>query len=105
MSTETEYTGIFLAQSGSRPVMSTPPPMQASRKLVQIVADARDQSTSDEDLADWLADFMERFGARTAQPVIDMEGNGPLCSWCSAIWPLCGHDHQADDRRDEEVTS
>lgn len=76
----------------------------ASKKFIQQVQVGL--SIEDEEAAtaaaDWIIDKMERFGARTAQGVFDMKGNGPQCSWCGAIWPLCGHQHQSEVLDDEE---
>lgn len=92
-----EFEGIF-EHGYSRPLMSKPPRVQASKKLIQEVADALhiDDDDAAREAADWIADKMERFGARTARGVIDMDGNGPQCSWCSAIWPLCGCSHLSE---------
>lgn len=90
----TEWEGIFLGEGGSRPVMSMPPRMKASMKFVREVADALGlEHDAACEAADWIVDKMERFGASTAQPVMDMEGCGPVCSWCGVLWPLCGHHH------------
>lgn len=107
-----EWEGIFLPSDTHRAVMSMPPRMRASRLFVREVADSLDL---DDDAAlqaaDWIADKMERFGAAFAQPVFDMDGNGPICSWCTTIWPLCGHHHlsamltEAADRGLVEVSS
>lgn len=98
MSTESEFEGIFEPGSASRPVMSKPPPVHASMKLVRevrdMLVDAEGDATA---VADWIADKMERFGARTARPVFDMEGYGlTCCSWCDEIWPLCGHQYLSE---------
>lgn len=91
-----EWEGIFLAGPESRPVMSIPPRVEASKKFIAEVADALDLGSDQEMFAaDWIADKMERFGASMAEPVFDMDGNGPVCSWCKALWPLCGHQHQS----------
>ena len=42
---------------------------------------------------DWLADYLESYGAASAQGVFTIDGAGPVCSWCGNIWPLCGHHH------------
>jgi hypothetical protein len=89
-----------------RPVMSIPPRQVASSKFIREVKHALD--ITDEDrarvVADWVIDKMERFGAATARGVFDMNGNGPQCSWCGVIWPLCGHHHQSEviDEDEEE---
>lgn len=91
-----EFTEIFDHAPGApsnRPVMSRPPRQIASKKFVREVADMLERSNSTEDVADWIADKMERFGAFFAEPMFDTEGNGPTCSWCKTLWPLCGHHH------------
>lgn len=91
-----EFAGIMLSSGDSRPVMSHPPKMAASKAFVREVQDVLDSADgSVEALADWVVDKMERFGALMAEPMFDTEGNGPLCSWCKTIWPLCGHQHQS----------
>ncbi len=81
-----------------RPVMSHPPRLVASAKFIREVRHALDITDDDKarHAADWVIDKMERFGARTAEGVFDMKGNGPKCSWCGVIWPLCGHHHQSE---------
>jgi len=84
--------------------MSRPPRLLPSAKLVRqvrIACDLEDDATA-ERVAYWAADWGERLGARTARPVFDMEGNGPQCSWCGAIWPLCGHHHLSEEIDDED---
>ncbi len=95
-----EFAGIF-EPTGSRPVMSKPPRMTASKEFVREVAIVLDGVEDATALADWVADKMERFGARTARPVFDMDGNGPQCSWCGQIWPLCGDHHLSEALPDE----
>jgi hypothetical protein len=100
-----EFEGI-LEPMASRPVMSKPPRMRASMKLVREVSAALgiDDDAAALDAADWVADKMERFGARTARPVFGMDGEGPQCSWCSQIWPLCGCHHlSAVEFNDDEA--
>lgn len=104
--TETEFTGIFMGSTESRPVMSKPRPMQATKKLIREVQEALGiPDDKAEEAADWVANKMERFGAASAQPVFDMEGSGPNCSWCGAIWPLCGHHHMSHNLPDDEDES
>ena len=45
---------------------------------------------------DWLADYLECYGASSAEGVFNLAGEGPICSWCKTIWPLCGHAHLSD---------
>ena len=94
---EREFEGIF-EPGEKRPLMSKPSRVFASKKLIREVAEALNIADEDvaRDTADWIADKMERFGARTARGVLDLEGNGPVCSWCSTIWPLCGCAHLSE---------
>jgi hypothetical protein len=101
MSTEQmnpEFTAIIINDGGNRPVMSKPKPFKATKKFIQHVQDnlpiPDDKAV---EAADWVLNLMERYGANSAQPVFDMEGNGPLCSWCFMIWPLCGHHHMSSN--------
>jgi len=97
-----EFHGIFLNDGTTRPLTAAPPPMKATKKLIREVQDALgipDERATE--AADWVADKMERFGARSAQPVFDMDGQGPMCSWCGMVWPLCGHQHQSEETNDE----
>lgn len=98
-----EFEGIF-EPTPSRPVMTKPPRMKASKEFVHEVAAMLGVTHSEDatEAADWIADKMERFGARTARPVFDMHGNGPQCSWCGAIWPLCGDAHLSEELDDDE---
>ena len=49
-----------------------------------------DNPTSRE-IAQWVADRIEEHGAQFARPVVTLKGNGPFCSYCGAIGPICGH--------------
>lgn len=101
-----EWSEIFFEGPASRPVMSVPPKVVATKKFITEVRDALDldDDTKATLAADWIADKMERFGASMAEPVFDMDGNGPVCSWCKVIWPLCGHQHQSVILHDDEAT-
>lgn len=93
-----EFKEIFEPEAGGRALMSKPPRVRASKKLIREVAEAlhiQDEDAARE-AADWIADKMERFGARTAQGVFGLHGNGPFCSWCGAVWPLCGCAHLSE---------
>lgn len=94
----TEFHEIALGTGETRPVMSRPPRLRATKKFIREVQEALnlpdDQAT---DAADWILDKMERFGARTAKPMFDMEGTGPSCSWCGNFWPLCGCYHLSEE--------
>lgn len=86
--------------------MSKPPAYKATKKFALYI---RDNLGIPEDrmyeAADWVANLMERYGAQFAKPVIDMEGNGPICSFCSMIWPLCGHQHMSAELDDGDGES
>lgn len=98
-----EFEGIFLPSESSRPVMSPPPAPQASARFVAEVRDALGlDDAAAATAADWIANKMERFAAATAQPVFDMDGNGPMCSTCTTIWPLRGHHHLSHDLPTDE---
>lgn len=98
-----EFTAIIITEGGTRPVMSKPKPFIATKKFIQHVEEnlniPEDQATA---AADWVLNLMERYGANSAQPVFDMEGNGPMCSWCGMIWPLCGHHHMSSNLGPDE---
>lgn len=106
--TDYDFTEIILHTGSTRPVMSKPPALQATRKWVQQVEVAvtectrPDGSLDTEALADWILNAMEQYGARAAVPVFDMDGHGPQCSHCGAIWPLCGH-HLTSEVPDEDT--
>ena len=91
-----EFVGILIETGpANRPVMSKPHPFKAARVFVDRIMtefDVPDREQA-EVMADWIVNFAERYGAYQAAPVFDMDGNGPQCSWCGAIWPLCGHHH------------
>ena len=89
-----EFDGIFLTTAGTRPVMSVPPTVEASKAFVDQVRHELDLPTElAERVADWAAARMDRFSAVEARPVFEMDGSGPCCSTCGCIWPLCGHYH------------
>jgi hypothetical protein len=98
-----EFTAIIINDGGTRPVMAKPHPFKATKKFIQHIQDnlgiPDDKAT---EAADWVLNLMERYGANTAQPVFDMEGCGPKCSWCGMIWPLCGHHHMSSNLADDE---
>jgi len=98
-----EFTAIIVNDGGTRPVMSKPKPFNATNKFIRHVQDnlniPEDQAVA---AADWVLNLMERYGANTAQPMFDMEGTGPNCSWCGMIWPLCGHQHMSSNLGSDE---
>lgn len=101
--TESEFSAIIINDGETRPVMSKPRPFKATKKFIHHVQDnlelADDKAVA---AADWVLNLMERYGAASAQPVFDMEGSGPNCSWCGTIWPLCGHHHMSENLPDED---
>lgn len=95
---EGEFDGIGTYSSHKRELMSKPLTLEATNKLIREVMDVTgitDLGKATE-VADWLLNKMERYGARTAQLMFDVDGAGPLCSWCGEIWPLCGHHHMSE---------
>lgn len=91
-----DFTEIIRSTGDTRPVMSRPPKLIATKKWVRQVQDAATEAGGDMNaLADWVLNAMEEYAAWTARPVFDMEGNGPQCSVCHQIWPLCGHHHMS----------
>lgn len=95
------FNEIALDPVELRPLASRPAPLIATNLFVREVQEALNDKTSQEQ-ADWVLNKMESFAAFFAQPVFDMEGGGPLCSFCTAIWPLCGHHHMSG-LSDEEI--
>lgn len=101
-----EFTAIIISDGETRPVMSKPRPFKATKKFIRHVQDNLD--IPDEkafEAADWILNLMERYGANSAEPVFDMDGNGPKCSWCGMIWPLCGRHHMSSNLPDDEDES
>ena len=102
---EREFDEVLIAPAGNRPLMSKPGRYQATRKVIREVMDVTgitDEAKAIE-VADWLVNKMERYAAHTARGVFDMDGNGPQCSWCGTIWPLCGHHHMSDERESDGI--
>lgn len=105
MAAKYDYEEILQMTGGERPVHTPPPPMVATKKLMRIIEDAQIEHETPEAFADWFANYLEGYGARTAEGVFTLDGCGPVCSWCGCIWPLCGHDHMSDvDFSDGEDT-
>lgn len=99
-----EFDGILIPQGGNRAFMSRPPEFKAARVFVDRVMaelDVPDRERANV-MADWIVNFAERFGAYQAAPMFDMDGNGPRCSWCGTIWPLCGHHHMTGRNLEED---
>lgn len=90
------YVGIFGPYPRQAHLMARPGAVTASKRLIQIIEDAQRENPTPEGFADWLANFMEGYGALFAKPVFDLDGNGPSCSFCGmAPWPFCGHHHMS----------
>ena len=100
---EPEFEGVFAPPVRPQRLMSMPPRMRPTEKLVDQVRVAcdLDHETAIR-VAGWAADWAERLGASGAEPVFDLDGNGPKCSWCGAFWPLCGHHHLSSAISKEE---
>lgn len=98
-----EFAGILIDTSGPRRPMSMPPSYKAARVFVDRVMHELNITDREraETAADWIVNLMERYGARSALPVFSLEGEGPCCSWCGMIWPLCGHHHMSAEIQDE----
>ena len=98
----------FMPLAYNNRAVMVPPTVQATDQLVLETRLALDETAGDpERMAQWIAERIEEFGALQATPVFDMEGNGPMCSWCSAFWPLCGHAKRSElleDGDGDEVT-
>lgn len=98
MSTDTEFTAIMINEGGTRPVMAKPGPFKATKKFIQHVQDNLGiPDINAVEAADWVLNLMERYAAQYAKPVFHMDGSGPRCSFCSMIWPLCGHHHMSSE--------
>lgn len=83
---EPEFEGIYELPVRDRPVMSPPPRLLPTRKLIDQVRVACDlDEATAERVAHWAADWGERLGAR------------------SQIWPLCGHHHQSEEDLSERT--
>lgn len=101
MTARYDYTGIFSENPTPRTMFGPPRNARASKKLMQTIEDAQREHDTPEAFADWLADFMEGYGARFAHPSVDLtegaDGMAPQCSFCGAPWGLsCGHEHLSE---------
>lgn len=100
---ESEFNAIIINTGEPRPLMSKPRRLQGTKKFIRHVQDNLNIPDAQAfEAADWVLNLMERYGARTAQSVFTMEGSGPNCSWCGAIWPLCGHHHMSENLPEDE---
>lgn len=105
-SQQDEFDGILLPAPGTpetRPVMSPPPRYVAARSFVSEVAALLDSTDDVQEIADWIIGKMERYGSASALPMFTTEGEGPCCSWCGVVWPLCGHHLNSVRLRDYEA--
>lgn len=95
----TEFVGVinsFVDGGRERPPMSVPLKVEASKDFIDRVRTEIPCTVTDDEataVADYVLNLMEKYGAFQAQPVVNMHGTGPCCSWCGTIWPLCGHHH------------
>lgn len=105
MTRMTEFDGVFV-EGSPHPVMTKPHPPLATREFEREVRDALGiPDERSREAADWVAAKMDGFAAYHARPVFTMTGEGPICSYCGAIWPLCGHHLMSgvDDEPEEEA--
>ena len=92
---EHEMVGIILNTGRMYSAFTRPPASTATSKMVRIVRDGLADCDTPEQAADWVLNFAIRFAAYHAEPVFDMHGNGPVCSYCGGLWPVCGHSHMS----------
>lgn len=100
MRDDQEFAGILDASEKMLRPDGRPATARPSAKLVREVERVLEVSESPQDVAEWLADYMERYAALFAHPCIDMtEPHRPgdegtvECSLCGVVWPMCGHVH------------
>lgn len=100
MTARYDYTGIFSEDPAPRTMFGPPRSARASKKLMRTIEDAQREHDTPEAFADWLADFMEGYGALFAHPSVDLtegaDGMAPQCSFCGVAWPFCGHGHLSE---------
>lgn len=100
MTARYDYTGIFAENPTPRTMFGPPRHARASKKLMRVIEDAQREHDTPEAFADWLADYLEGYGALFAHPSMDMsEGASdlaPQCSFCGGLWVVCGHDHLSE---------
>lgn len=100
---EGEFERIFIGHPAATQFFARPPKVQASKKLIRMIADAQAEHDTPERFADWVADLMERYGARSARGCFFLDDDsGPRCSWCGGAWPLCGHHHLSEELPTED---
>lgn len=100
MRDDQEFVGILTASEKMLRPDGRPATARPSPKLVREVERVLAVSAGPQDVAEWLADYMERYAARFAHPCIDMtdphrpgEQGTVECSLCGVVWPVCGHAH------------
>ena len=97
MRDDQEFVGIMEASEMMLRPDGRPATARPSPKLVREVERVLEVSESPQDVADWLADYMERYAGLFAHPCIDMtdphQAGEVECSLCGVVWPMCGHAH------------
>lgn len=100
MRDDQEFAGILEDPERMLRPDGSPATARPSPKLVREVERVLEVSAGPQEVADWLADYMERYAALFAHPSIDMtdapRSGQPLtveCSLCGVVWPMCGHGH------------
>lgn len=86
-----ELSFMPLAYESPRPVGAKPRVHATDQLIYETERALEDTQGTPEQMAQWIAERIEEYGAMQSMPVFDMEGNGPMCSWCGGIWGLCGH--------------
>ena len=93
----TEFDGVFLVEGRERPIFSRPPRVKATKYLEDKINDESPVPIPDdkaEDMADWIANLLDRYGAYHARMMFEMSPDGegnPACSYCGAVHMMCGH--------------
>ena len=93
----TEFDGVFLDDGRERPIFSHPPRVKATKYLEDKINDESPVPIPDdkaEEMADWIANMLDRFGAYHARMMLEMSPDGegnPACSYCGAVHMMCGH--------------
>ena len=106
----TEFDGVFITTGGNRPLFSRPPRVRASRYLEDKIKSESPVPIPDdkaEDMADWIANLLDRYGAYHARMMFEMlpDGDGnPACSYCGSPHMFCGHGQMSGMPDNEEET-
>lgn len=91
---ENEFENIIAAPTHDRLPGQPPPRARATYQFTREVRDAleipEDHAT---EAADWVIDKMVRYAAAHAEPMLTLNGAGPVCSLCRQRWGTCGHDY------------